>query len=56
VHSGQVVIEKLITYGMIAVGSAFLAAGALRLAREELERESLGMADDTWTEVTADAG
>lgn len=49
-------MSKLIGYACIVVGSALLAAGAMKLAQADLDEMADKKADDTWQEVTADAG
>ena len=48
--------DRLIGMAFVAVGTAFLAAGAVKLAESDVKARELKKADDTWTEVTADAG
>lgn len=47
--------DRLLGMALVSIGSALLAAGAVKLAQSDLEARALKKADETWTEVTADA-
>lgn len=47
--------DKIIGMALVALGSAALAAGAVKLAEADIKAKELAKAGDTWKEVTADA-